>query len=136
MEFIEDFIGKHEHYKITYTGQIVSHNDIYGSNNWRVRKTIVDKYKKIFGYLFKEAKMPWFEQFGLVIHFNSKHDTDNISELGKLALDVFKEKREKGIIVQKGHVHDDTKKHSRLFCIVPDETLPINTAVLTFIKIC
>ena len=45
---VKAFLSNFKSYEITYTGVAFSINDIYGSNNWRVRKGVVDKYKNIF----------------------------------------------------------------------------------------
>jgi len=92
-----------------------------------VRKTIVDKYKKIFYYLISQAKLPWFDKFKITIYFNSRFDTDNVGAMGKMMLDALKQERLKGEIVKQGCIYDDSKLYCRSFCIIPDETLPVDT---------
>jgi len=126
-------------YTIVYKGQGVSWNEIYGSsgkNAWKVRKTLVDKYKKIFTILLLEAKLPWFEEYDLTLFYNSRQDPDNASCSIKMFADAFKQDRLGDTILKKGWVYDDSKKYCKGVHIIPDETLENNTFkfVLTKLK--
>jgi len=80
-------------YSITYKGQAPSLNDIYGSSNWRVRKGLVDKYKKIFTILLLERNPPKYEKYKVSIFYNSRHDCDNVvGAVGKILNDTLKTK--------------------------------------------
>lgn len=123
-----------ECYTINYKGPIYSNNDAQ-SKAWQKKAGIVSKYKTMFGWLLKEAKLPWFEEFALVIHYNSRHDPDNISSFAKIFTDAFKQVEKKGEIVQKGYVADDSKKYFKLLAIVPDDSLDTNSFKFQLIKL-
>src|SRR6478609_6738401 len=84
-------------YSVIYQGVGVSSNQFYagasGRNAWRVRSGIKDKYHKIFLILLSAAKLPKIQEYGLVIFYNNKMDTDNvIGGTGKLFLDSLRTK--------------------------------------------
>jgi len=117
-------------YTITYEGQGLSWNDIYansGKNAWKIRKSLVDKYKKIFTILLLEAKMSWLEAFDLTIEYNSRHDCDNVGCMGKTLVDAMKQEREGDTVIRKGWVYDDSKKYFKGFHILVNESLENNT---------
>jgi hypothetical protein len=117
-------------YTITYSGKGVSWNDIYGSsgkNAWKVRKTIVDKYKKIFTYLILEAKLPWIDTFKITLFYNSRLDPDNCGANLKMMLDALKQDRLEGKVLKQGWIYDDSKKFCKGVSIIPDESLPTDT---------
>lgn len=123
-----------ETYTILYKGDIYSNNDAQ-SKAWQKKAGIVKRYKTMFGWLLKEAKLPWFEQFGLVVFYNSRHDTDNVGSFCKIFIDAFKQVENKGKIVQKGYVNDDSKKHYKMLSVLPDDTLEPNQFKFILIKI-
>jgi hypothetical protein len=125
MELINILLKSYDTYSFFYKGKGVSWNDIYGSNNWRVRKTIVDKYKTSFGWIIKEADLPQMEEFALIVNYNSRHDADNVGCMGKICLDALKGK----------YVEDDSPKHLKMFCIIYDKSLEKNNFKFTIIKI-
>lgn len=117
-------------YTITYVGQGVSWNQIYGAsgkNSWKIRKTLVDRYKKIFTVLLLEAKLPWFNEYEITLEYNSRHDLDNAGCMIKCLQDCFKQDRLGDQIIKKGWVHDDSKKYCKRLTIVPNESLENNT---------
>lgn len=117
-------------YEIIYKGQGISWNDIYansGKNAWKGRKSIVDKYKKIFTILLLEAKLPWMDEFEITLIYNSKHDPDNCGAAIKILVDAMKQKRDGGLVTQRGWIYDDTKKYFKKMTIIPDELLETNT---------
>ena len=61
------------------------------------------------------------QKFSLHLRYNSKHDVDNLSLLGKLAVDTMKGR----------YIPDDTKKHYRGIHVQVDEELPHNHFVFT-----
>jgi len=92
-------------YELIYSGKGVSWNDIYGSsgkNAWKVRKTIVDKYKKIFYCLIHQANLPWFDKFRITLFYNSRMDVDNSSANIKIMLDALKQERLRGEVIKQG----------------------------------
>jgi hypothetical protein len=117
-------------FTIVYQGQGISWNDIYansGKNAWKIRKSLVDKYKKIFTILILEAKLPWMDEYEVALFYNSRHDLDNCGAMSKILVDVLKQKREGGIVTQRGWVYDDSKKYYKKLTIAPDESLENNT---------
>lgn len=117
-------------YTILYQGQGISWNDIYansGKNAWKIRKSLVDKYKKIFTILILEAKLPWMDEYEVTLLYNSKQDVDNTGAAVKILLDSLKQKREGGIVTQRGWVYDDSKKYCKGIHLIPDESLENNT---------
>jgi len=117
-------------YKVVYTGQGVSNNQFYsgasGRNAWRVRAGIKDKYSKIFLILLLAAKIPKIAEYGLIVFYNSKMDTDNV--LGgtvKLFADALKTK----------WVIDDSPKYCKFVVGAFDPTLPKNTTEFNIVVI-
>lgn len=87
---VKAFLSNFKSYEITYTGVAFSINDIYGSNNWRVRKGVVDKYKNIFIWLIKEQKLPKIDKYIITLFYNSRHDADNTAGVLKVMGDSLK----------------------------------------------
>ena len=109
-----------------YTGKGVSINDFYANSHWSNRNKLVNKYHKIFNALILESKIKKLNEFGIVIIYNSRHDPDNITGYEKLFTDCLKKM---GIIV------DDNKKHYKIFSVIPDESLEMNTIIFKVLKI-
>jgi len=106
------------HYK--YQGQGVSTNDYYNSGGWWKRNKLKNDYKPIIVDLIKDSLLgKKLDQFGLIIFFNSRHDTDNVIGFGKIFVDVLKD--ELDILVE------DNRHKYKLCACVPDLTLPMNT---------
>lgn len=114
-------------YTVSYQGQGVSNNKFYSAQDWRIRHGIKTKYGKIFSYLLMAEKLPWMDEYMMLIFYNSRHDADNVSAMGKLMLDCLKEEREAGQIVKKGWVYDDSKEYLKGFAVFPDNSLKSNT---------
>ena len=133
-ELLGMLLHSYESYTIIYKGAIYSNNDAQ-SKAWQKRAGIVTKYKTMFGWLLKEAKLPWFEQFALVCYYNSRHDCDNISSTCKILIDSMKQIEKKGVITQKGYSTDDSKKYYKMLAILPDDSLDTNTFKFQLIKL-
>lgn len=114
--FIRRFLRFFDSYTIRYEGQGVSNNEFYAGKHWTVRAGIKNKYAKIFGWLAK-SKAKKFDEIGCVLFFNSRHDTDNVTALQKLAIDTLKGK----------YIVDDSTKYLKFTAQVFDPTLPKNT---------
>lgn len=110
-----------EKYSFIFKGRGASWNDIYGSNNWRTRKTVVDKYKTSFQWIIKEAKLPQFEEFEIAVQYNSRHDVDNVGCMVKICADALKGT----------YVPDDSPKHFKKMSIEYDTTLEKNNFKFT-----
>jgi len=125
IDYIEGMLGslKDEGYKIyryTYSGTGVSTNQYYNAGHWTQRHKIKNKYKPILLDLIGNSlKGEFLDKFGLIIIFNSKHDTDNVVGFGKIFVDVLKDELEV--------ITDDSKHYYQLCATVPDPTLPHNT---------
>ena len=104
-------------YPIVYSGKGVSLNQYYSGGHWSYRSKLKNKYKEIFEELLSSYDIKPMEQFSLVVFFNSRHDTDNVTGLTKLFIDTLK-----GV-----YIEDDNKKYFRFYGVVPDEKLPTNT---------
>ena len=103
---------------LEYDGSLFSLNDLYAAGHWRTRASLKKKYRKIFGELIQSYKLESLNKFSLVIFYNSRHDCDNITGMEKMFTDVLKTE---GVII------DDGKKYYKLYCVVPDPSLPMNT---------
>ena len=113
---------------IIYNGRIPSHNDIYGTKNWRSRYSASQKYHQLFLTLFKQDKLPKYKhQFCIDIYFNSRHDVDNIVGIEKYFTDS---------LVRGGYVVGDDSKYFKKLTINYDGSLAKNTVkfVITFYK--
>ena len=106
------------HTKLVYTGELFSLNQLYSSGHWRTRSNLKKKYREIFGSLIKEYNPVKKNKFSLIIFYNSRHDPDNITGMEKMFTDVLKTE---GVII------DDSKKYYKLYCVVPDSSLPKDT---------
>lgn len=97
---------------------------------------MVDKYKSSFGWLIKEAKLPWLEEFALIIFYNSRHDCDNVvGGMGKCFLDALKQEEENGCVTKHGYCKDDSRNYCKMVTAVYDKTLENNTFKFQIIKI-
>lgn len=103
---------------LEYNGTLFSLNDLYSSGHWRTRANLKKKYREIFGELIRSYKLDSVDKFSLVIFYNSRHDADNITGMEKMFTDVLK---------AEGVITDDGKKYYKLYCVVPDDSLPMNT---------
>ncbi len=87
---IIDLSNFKHHYKLQYTGEIVSDNVFYEARHWTVRNGLKNKYKKIYTILLLEAKVQQMSEIALVIRYNTNHDVDNTSIMGKMLVDTMK----------------------------------------------
>lgn len=133
-DLIDLLLRSFETHEIIYKGPIYSNNDAQ-SKHWRKKASLVKKYKIIFRHLILAAKLPWFEEFALVVYFNSRHDTDNISSTAKIFVDCLRQRELKGKIIQKGYVKDDSKKYYKMLAILPDDSLKKHEFKFKLIKI-
>jgi hypothetical protein len=107
-----------EYTKMVYTGELFSLNQLYSSGHWRTRANLKKKYREIFSEVIKSYNIELIEKFSMVIFYNSRHDPDNITGMEKMFTDVLKTE---GVII------DDSKKYCKLYCVVPDSSLPKDT---------
>lgn len=118
-------------YTVEYNGPGISNNLFYaggaGKNGWRVRSGIKSKYTKIFSKLLMESEIPWMDEYSLIIFFNSRMDSDNVSASAKVFLDTLKQERLKGKIIKKGWVYDDSSDYCKMVSMIPDKSLKPNT---------
>lgn len=121
-KLIEDGIesGKIKSYKVLeYSGDLFSLNDLYSSGHWRTRSNLKKKYREIFSDLIDDCDVQNINgKFSLIIFYNSRHDPDNITGMEKMFTDVLN---------NKGVISNDSKSFYKMFCVVPDSTLPSNT---------
>jgi hypothetical protein len=104
------------HYKVVYSGEVVSTNKFYASPHWSIRSKMKNKYATIFAVLLKEAKVKPMEKMSLVVFCNTRLDIDN-HVMNKFLIDVVKEK----------YLEEDTTKFYESTHTVHDPSLPKNT---------
>ena len=107
-----------ESLNMVYDGELFSLNDLYSSGHWRTRASLKKKYRKIFSDLIQEYKPEFRDKFSLIIFYNTRHDPGNITGMEKMFTDVLK---------TEGVIKDDSKRHYKLYAVVPDLELPQNT---------
>jgi hypothetical protein len=105
------------HYILTYTGEVVSDNVFYEARHWTVRNGYKNKYKKIYLIMLLEAKVKRMSEIALVVRYNTGHDVDNTSILGKMLVDTMK-----GSIIE-----NDNKKFYKTRVTQYDSSLPKGT---------
>jgi hypothetical protein len=116
-----------ELYKYTYVGKGVSTNSYYNAGHWSARKKIKDKYCKILSELINHNPIDHeVDKFGLILTYNSRHDTDNVIGFSKIFIDVLKD-----IF---GVIKEDNKHHYKLCASIPDLSLNNDTFVFNFIE--
>ena len=116
---------------IDYSGKGVSLNQFYDGRHWTHR----DKLKKHFIPLFRsliEAKVgkERMTHFGIILLYNSRHDTDNVVGIEKLFTDSLRDTDN-----FEGWVPDDSKEYFKFFLIAPDNSLYHNSYRFILIKI-
>jgi antitoxin component YwqK of YwqJK toxin-antitoxin module len=122
--FIRRFLRFFDSYTIRYEGAGISNNEFYAGKHWTVRAGIKKKYAKIFSWLIK-GKAKKYDTIGMVLFYNSRHDTDNVVSLQKLLIDSLKGK----------YIKDDSTKYMKFTAQVFDPTLPHNTFEFVIIKL-
>lgn len=133
----------------TTKGRWISLNDIISKAHWisdtEVAKAVKKKVREaVRGIDLKLTK------FRIVIHYNSKLDDHNVVMMPKYFTDAIKRNYEKyssgkyvlqnirpdgtgdRILEFEGIIDDDDKRYSRGTYLIPDETLPYNTYVMTY----
>lgn len=137
-ELLGMLLRSYECYTIIYKGQALSWNDFYassGKNAWKSRKSKIDKYHKIFDILIKEAKLPWFDEYAIVLFYRSKHDADNVLANVKGLQDALKQIERDGIIIQNGYCKDDSRKYCKMVTAIYDKSLEHNEFHFKIIKL-
>lgn len=112
-----------KHYKISYTGKLISWNILYSQGHWAKRSALKSQYEKLFTILALEAQVKKMEEMSIVAFYNNKMDVDNISLTTKWLADVLK-----GTYIE----GDDTRFYKGLM-IFHDEALPKNNIELHII---
>jgi hypothetical protein len=108
-------------YELVYKGPGFSLNDAY-KLHWTKAKKKKDGLHLAFKTLLREANIPKLKAFTLKVHYNSRHDVDNIIPLLKVLIDQMR---------YSGLIAEDTKDIYRGLSITPDRTLPHNSYRLT-----
>lgn len=109
-------IGKVISFK--YSGDGLSLNKFYSQGHWRTRQNIKNEYKEIFDKIIESAiGKIFFENFYIVIFYNSRHDCDNVIGMEKIFTDCLKGKIIPG----------DSRVNYKGVMIFFDPTLPKNT---------
>ena len=133
-EFKENLTRKYTTYRIVYKGQGVSLNDWYSQGHWSKRSALKKKYVPIFKEQFREIiGKDILKKFVVILEYNSKHDTDNITGLEKLFTDALKINDKNGD--GEGWILDDAKKYFRLYLVKPNEELEKNEFVFYVTKL-
>lgn len=112
--------------KITYTGQGITLNDIYGLH-YQARGSKVRKYKETFTWLLKQSGLQRFDKFALLLAYNSRMDTDNVSGMAKMFVDALHDETKNGITIRKGWVENDNHHFYKALITLPAKSLPFNT---------
>jgi hypothetical protein len=111
--------------ELTYQGEVFSLNQLYASGHWRTRQNLKVRFHDIFGKFIEENDLKFVDEFSIVIFYNTAHDVDNVTGMGKMFVDSL---QEKGIVTK------DDKRYYKLYCVVVDKKLPKNTLNIYLIK--
>jgi hypothetical protein len=104
--------------RFTYQGEGVSLNKFYAQGHWRTRQQIKEKYKAIFDEIIDPyLDKIYFDNFYMLIFYNSRHDCDNVVGMEKIFMDCLKDKLVKG----------DSRVNYKGMMIFYDVTIPKNT---------
>ena len=107
-------------HKFKYSGAGVSNNQYYKSSHWTQRNKLVNEYHEIIlDFIGDKLDGKDLDKFGLLLFYNSRHDTDNIVGFGKIFVDVLN--KELNVI------KEDNKHHYKVCMTAPDLDLPHNT---------
>lgn len=118
-------------YTIDYEGKGVSLNQFYDGRHWTHRDKLKKKFIPLFrGLLEKEMKDDRMHEFGIIMLYNSRHDTDNIVGIEKLFVDSLRDTAD-----FEGWVNDDSKNYYKFMMVIPDNTLVHNTYKFLVVKI-
>jgi hypothetical protein len=103
-----------KHYKLVYSGEVISWNKLYSQSHWSYRSGLKNKYQKIFATLLLEAKVQVMQEMAIVVFYNNRMDVDNISLTSKWLADTIKDK----------YLQDDSNKYYKGLMIFHDPDLP------------
>lgn len=116
-----------EIHRFSYQGKGVSNNQYYNSNHWYARKKIIDEYHEIIlGFIGDKLDGKKLDSFGLLLFYNSRHDTDNTIGFSKIFVDVLNKKL--------NVIEEDNKYNYKLCMSSPDLDLPHNTFEFVLIE--
>ena len=91
---------------ITFTGKMLSTNQLLSAGTWKARKGLVDRYKREFKLLilanYKPQKRP-FKQYKVKVEFRNKLDTVNNASMLKIFEDALQDLR---------FIENDTSKNN------------------------
>lgn len=105
-----------KHYKIVWSGEVISCNKFYESRHWTVRASYKNKLEKMFTALLLEAKIQPMIELSLVVFTNARLDIDNHGIQNKILVDTMKGK----------YLLNDTKKYFVSTHTIYDPNLPKN----------
>lgn len=126
LKLLKPFITVHA---FKYVGKGVSLNDYYSQGHWSSRNSIKNKYSKVAKTIIEESGLKEGEvvdKFAMIIFYNSRHDPDNVAGFEKIVTDELK---------TRGNIQDDSRHYYKLFAVIPDMSLPMNTFNFSFINI-
>jgi hypothetical protein len=106
-----------KHYKIVWTGEVISANKFYQSRHWSIRAGYKTKLSEAFTILLLEAKVKAMSEISLIVFSNHRVDIDNHGIQNKILIDTMKDK----------YITDDTKKYYVSTHTIYDASLPKNT---------
>ncbi len=132
--------------EFTTLGRWVSLNFVMARAHWASDTDVVAIIKRKVRSAVKDIDI-WVTRYRIEIRYNSKLDDHNCVMMPKYFTDAIKfnyEKTNKGryvanaggekIVEFKGLIPDDDKRYSRGTSFFPDESLPHNTYIMTYIN--
>lgn len=132
--------------EFTTRGRWVSLNFVMARAHWASDTDVVSIIKRKVRQAVKDIDI-WITRYRIEIRYNSKLDDHNCVMMPKYFTDAIKfnyEKTSRGryvagaggekIIEFKGLIPDDDKRYSRGTSFFPDESLPHNTYIMTYIN--
>jgi hypothetical protein len=130
----------------TTKGRWISLNDIISKAHWISDTDVAKAVKKKVREAIRGIDLK-LTKFRIVIRYNSKLDDHNVVMMPKYFTDAIKRNYEKyssgkyvyknqetkeKILEFEGIIEDDDKRYSRGTHLIPDETLPHNTYIMTY----
>ena len=109
---------------ITYKGSIPSLNSYAGGKNFYAKAKVIKDIKSALRLLCIQAGFHKVNKFCVEVEFNSRHDVDNVITVEKIFVDSLKGR----------YIKEDNKKFFTGLCIKYNETLPMNTFILSIIE--
>jgi hypothetical protein len=108
-----------------YQGEMLSLNKFYSAGHWSTRHNAKGKFKNKFAPIIAPAiDKYFFDEYFMVIFYNSNLDVDNVIGMEKVLVDELK-----GQVVV-----NDSKRYYKGLVILYDKTLPKNTIEFTLIE--